>query len=69
MPIYDLGNVEGLPHKRSFVMIAKVGVVTMSGNGTSKKVLLARVVSVLCVCHNSDITLFDILDVALKVAF
>ena len=38
IPIYDLGSVDGQPHKRSFVMIAKVGVVHMAGNGTSKKV-------------------------------
>lgn len=37
MPIYDLGSVEGQPHRRSFIMLAKVGVISVSGQGTSKK--------------------------------
>ena len=38
MPIYDLGSIDGQPHKRSFVLVAKVGVIGKAGNGTSKKV-------------------------------
>ncbi len=60
MPIYDLGNVEGLPHKRSFVMVAKVGVVSMSGSGTSKKVLIdTYVFSKFYLRQNSDFTIND----------
>ena len=40
IPLYDLGSVDGQPHKRQFVMVAKVGAAETSGTGTSKKVRL-----------------------------
>lgn len=37
MPVYDLGNVEGQPHQRSFTIKCRVGTVLVNGAGTSKK--------------------------------
>jgi len=37
MPVYDLGNVEGQPHQRSFTIKCRVGSVVVNGAGTSKK--------------------------------
>ena len=37
MPIYDLQNTSGQPHQRNFEIIAKVGSITSTGVGSSKK--------------------------------
>ena len=37
MPIYDLQNTSGQPHQRNFEIIAKVGAITSTGVGSSKK--------------------------------
>lgn len=37
LPIYDLANTIGQPHQRNFEMCAKVGTVSSTGSGTSKK--------------------------------
>jgi len=37
MPVYDVINVGGQPHQRIFVIAAKVGCLSVNGEGTSKK--------------------------------
>ena len=37
MPTYDLGSVGGQPHQRSFSINCRVGCLSISGEGTSKK--------------------------------
>jgi len=37
MPVYDVTNVGGQPHQRVFVIAAKVGCLSVTGEGTSKK--------------------------------
>ena len=37
MPTYDLANIGGQPHQRSFQMNCRVGCLSLSGEGTSKK--------------------------------
>ena len=37
MPIYDLTDVGGQPHQRTFTMAAKIGCISVVGSGTSKK--------------------------------